>query len=112
MTTTFPSGCIMLMANASLTLKCSGNIVLDSNKYYGLYVDGDLNVDSSTGKVLVYGNYDGFGAIGQFNSITVGEGLFIKGDADGVEEFIKDDPYAMIVFDTDNCGCFTAEKLS
>ena len=37
---------------------------------------------------------------------------FSSKDTDGVEEFIKDDPYAMIVFDTDNNGFFTAEKLS
>ena len=37
---------------------------------------------------------------------------FSSKDMDGVEEFIKDDPYAMIVFDTDNNGFFAAEKLS
>ena len=39
-------------------------------------------------------------------------GNFSSKDTDGVEEFIKDNPYAMIVFDTDNNGFFTAEKLS
>ena len=36
---------------------------------------------------------------------------FSSKDMDSVVEFIKDDPYALIVFDTDNNGSFTAEKL-
>ena len=39
-------------------------------------------------------------------------GDFASRDTDGIEEFIKDDPYALIVFDTDNNGFVTAEKLS
>ena len=46
------------------------------------------------------------------NRLITFNGNTVTYDMDGVEEFIKDDPYALIVFDTDNNGFFTAEKLS
>lgn len=72
--------------------------------YYTCHCTGELAYLEM--KKRLKGNLDYVAAGGQIQ--ITDNGSYLKNP----KEFSQKDLYAMIVFDTDNCGCFTAGKLS